>query len=650
MDILKPFKKVAKAVKDKMADYKQTLEDDEYLFKCKAELEKAAGEHERFRSLAGEWDELYHGTKSVAGQSNMSNRSDRGQTQDARQVVNIVRQLIEGGIDITVPVPSVDPIEEDDQGERKKMIEGQLLYMSQGTELQRINSENERITKKNSFSVYKVMFDPNHKSHKFRGKIKTTNPHPVNIIPQQGIYRLQDMDHLFHPENRTMSHILRKYKDEYNARTGRDLKEDMEDGSKEYNHLDDLSGMTHNTDTTGEKYSVIEKWYKDEDGDICLITWSGHVILRHIKKFFYKRDEQGEIIETEEVEVMQEVMGMDEQPTMEPQLVQVKCHVPTKYPFVIQYNIPREKSFVGTSDPEILKDQQEGIKKMLSIEEEKLIQGTTKIITKSGSGLKDKISNSVSQILETANPMADVQVVQMHTNENSYKELYQIYLQAAKDSLGITEASQGRAEGGDLSGKALEALASYTAGRMAVKQFEKNIAYTELYQLYYDFLLAYYDEKRPYRIEGKDNKHTFGYFDKGMLAKQDDAGDWFYPEFDIYIGIDTALPKDKRFIMESANGAGDRMDNIAYWTVMTSINFPNAEAILEREKEKEQQAQMQAEQDRMMAQQAQQTQIVNQPQAMDIEATLKQLSPEEREAFESASPEIQTKLIEQLQQ
>ena len=159
--------------------------------------------------------------------------------------------------------------------------------------------------------------------------------------------------------------------------------------------------------------------------------------------------------------------------------------------------------------------------------------------------------------------------------------------------MGVTEASQGRidtgAEGGkaDLSGRALEILAANTAGRLSVKAFEKNIAFTELYQLYYDFILAFYDDKRPYKVEGEDGKPLYGYFDKAKLIKQDDAGDWYYPEYDIQISIDSGLPKDKRFIMEAANGSGNRMDNIEYWQVMEAIGFPNASAILKKKQEKE---------------------------------------------------------------
>lgn len=611
MGIKSAVKKVIQTVTDKVEEYRDDKAEDKELMKCKSLLEKAMAEHQIFRSNAAAWDEQYNGThavgRNIGGNSFVSNRFQSDQSapnvtpKDARQVVNITGQLIEAQIDITVPEPAVEAIEGDDQGERQKMIEGKLCYMSKGADLMRINSENERIVKKNSICVYKVMYDPNHKEHKYIGLVKTSNPHPTNVIPQPGQYRVKDMDRMWHIENRTVDQICRMYGDQYKEDTGRELRDDIEDkGSREFNYLEDFSATQETTDKVQEKYSVIEQYYKDEDNDVGVYTWCGMVKIRKLDKFFYKRDEKGEVMYTEDVDIQvpaidpstgQPAMSPNGQPQVTTKTVQVECHVPKDFPFVIQYNIPKEKTYYGKSDPEIIFDQQEGIKKMLSIEEEKLIKGTTKIVTRKGSKLKDALNNATMQVVETDNPQADMIVVQMHTNEQSYKDLYQIYVQAAKDQLGVTDASQGHLGGADLSGKAIDSLAAYSQGRMGIKQFEKNIAYTELYRLWYDFVLAYYDEKRPYRTDGPENKPIFGYFDKGKLVKQDDAGDWYYPPFDIMIRTDSGLPKDKKFVVESANKAGDRMDNMEYWMVMDSVGFPNAGAILDREREKEQNAQ-----------------------------------------------------------
>jgi hypothetical protein len=595
MDLLKPIKSVTKKVKEYMDEAQKEQQNQAKLDKWKGTLTTALSNYETFRSNCSTWDTMYNGSKTVNSQAGyMSNKNDNTGTKDARQVINIVFQLIESQIDVTVPKPNVDAIEGDDDNDRKMMVEGMLSYMADSQKLERINSENERIVKKNSMCVYKVGYNPNAKSHKWIGKIETTNPHPGNIIPQPGVFRIKDMDYMFHIENRTIDQVCRTYGEEFRA--------ELESSTAEYKYLDTFGTGQNNTSDNKGWISVIECWYKDKDGDVCLLTWADETILKDEPKFFYKRDESGKLIEYDEIEVEQyQVPAVDEneQPILDENgmqqietksTIQVPVHVPKQFPFVIQYNIPKEKSFTGKADPDIISDQQEGIKKVISMEEEKLMKGTTKILTKKGSGLKNQINNATMQVIETDNPQIDLRTIELNTPSGALKDYYGLMLQAAKDCLGVTDASQGTlSDSQGLSGRAIEQLSANSQGRLSSKLFEKNIAYTELYNLYYDFALAFYDEPRPFRTEGNDNKAVYGYFDKSKLIKQDDAGEWYYPEFDIYITADQGLPRDKRFIMDSASQAlaKNAMDSIEYWTVMESIGYPNASAILKMEQSKQ---------------------------------------------------------------
>ncbi len=623
MDLLKPIKGAIKKVQQHQEQRTSERQAQEKLEQWKHRLSDAMSHHDTFRHMAAVWDSIYHGTKAVGpkiGKVYMSDRhTDGGQTNDARQVVNIALQLIESQIDISVPLPAVEAIEGDDDSERKQMIEGMLTYMASGTQLERIVSLNERIVRKNSMAYLKVCYNPDYATHKWRGRIETTNPHPTNIIPQPGVYKVEDMDYLFHIENRTIDYICREY--------GEEFREELEGENAEYGYLEQFSDSSNSNEEKG-RISVVEAWYKDNDGDVGVITWANDTLLRDIPKFFYKRDADGNIMEYEDIEIE----SADEFGNPVMQVVQVRCHVPKRFPFVIQYNIPREKSFYGKSDIDIIYDQQEAIKKVLSIEEEKLVKGTTKILVRKGSDIANKITNATLQILEVDDPVKDIKVVDIKTPDNSLENYYAIILQAAKDALGVTEASQGRAEGTSLSGKALEMLAQNTAGRLAPKIFEKNMAFTELYRLYYDFILAFYDERRPYRIEGKDSKAEYGYFDKSKLVKQDASGEWYYPEFDIYITTDTGLPKEKSFIMDFAVKAGNRMDNVQFWSTLESIGFPLASKFVEMEQQKQQMAE----------------QMAMQEQQQGIDQLISQLSPDEQQAFISAPPEEQQAIIQEL--
>lgn len=639
MDILKPFKAIREKVKAKVEEKQQEQQDQIKLQQWKEKLSTALTPHETFRAKCATNDSLYHGTKEIRAvgedslyMSSIYQDSDAGQTADARQVVNIVFQLIESQIDVNMPVPAVSPREEEDDGERRDMIEGKLTYMVENVEMRRMNTENERIAKKNGMAWFKVRFDPSFKAHSYVGRIDTKNPHPVNIITQPDVFRVSEMDYMFHLENRTLNHVCREY--------GEEFREILQDESPEYAWLDKFDSYEQTTTSSNKGIlSVVECWYKDKDGDVGVITWVRDTILRDQPKFFYKRDESGQIMEYEEIEV--EGVGM----------VQVRCHVPDRFPFIPLYNIPLEKSIRGKADPEIIFDQQEGIKKMLSIEEEKQVQGTTKIITRKGSGLAGKITNATMQVLETDEPSQDVVAIDLKTPSQGANDLYGIYLQAAKDALGVTEASQGRAESTTLSGRALEQLSAQTAGRMQTKKEEKDIAYTELFRLWYDFLLAYADDPVPYRGKGKDNKPVFGYWDKSKLVKQDAAGEWYYPEPDINIQAETAMMKDQRFVLDLMQNAGPRLDNVGYWMLAESIGIPNATAILDMEQKKAM-APPPTPPNTGGDMPVDPTAAVEQPQpaGMDPAAIIAQLPPEQQQIFNSLPPEQQQALIQQAMQ
>lgn len=603
------------------------------LSKWQSKLEDAMSDHHTFRAKCAVNDEQYNNSKSVGsnmGKPYMSDRNTCGLTKDARQVIGITYQLIESQIDITVPSPRVDELEEDD-ADRKQMIEGQLKHFSESDDIKVIVAENERICKKNSYAIMKVCYDPEYSGHTYMGKIKLVNPHPVNVVFQKNVYRIKDMRHLWHIENRDIDSACQEY--------GEEFRDALETDGAEYNYLEQFSASTSRESTSTGILSVVECWYKDEDNDVNVLTWANDVILAHKKKFFYKKDlikgngAYYEIVSREIYDENKNVIGTEQ--------IKVRAKVPKDFPFVQWFNVPKEKSSRGKADPEIIFDQQEAIKKVMSYEEERLLKGNTKIITRKGSGLANKINNSVTQILETENPTSDVFVIDMKTQDRSLKEYYQIMTQAAKDAIGVTDAGQGIIENNSqLSGRAIEQLSANSTGRLSSKIFQKHIAFSQLYRMCYDFMIAFYDDKRPYRYDN-ENKKVYGYFNKSDLVKQDSAGEWYYPDFDISITTDSGLPKDRRFLLDFINKAGNRIDNIQYWTMAESIGIPGSAKILDMlQNQQQQQIDMQQAQQGQAPQMPQQVpQQVPQQQPSQIDEILAELTPEELAAVE-ANPEL----------
>jgi len=691
-------KKIVKKIKGKQADVKEKKETNDKLLGWKRKLNEAMSSHSSFRAYSNLWDAQYHDAREDTKiKGFMSSRKELSSAEELDSNVNITMQLIEGTIDVAVPKPAVSAIESADGMENRKMIEGMLTYMSEGSNLQKMVSENERITKKNGMSILKVSFNPDYNGHTYRGRLETTNPHPINFIPQPNVIKIEDMDYCFQIENKTLDQVCRIYGEEFRSK--------LSNEGSEYGDLENFGEESKSK--TEDMVSVVECWYKDKDNEVSLLTWANEIIIRDLPKFYYPRDEAGNIedMETLDVEQAEPTQPTDsmpvsegQQPSQEPNqldgqtngeqpqnmpveppqtnTVTVERRVPKRFPFIAWYNIPKEKSFLGVSDCQIVKRQQDSIKRLITKEERKQNKGTTKIIVRKNSGLMSKLKDAESQILETDDPTGDLKAIDIKTPNNGAMELFNLQLQAAKDIVGVTEASQGRADSSTLSGKALETLSANTATRLNIKTNEKYIAFRELYQLYYDFLIAYYDDKVPYRVKSAA-EIEYGYFDKSLLLKKDIAGEYYYPDFDIYINADAGMAKDKNFMIQVADKALEQgaADAIDYWMIMDSLGIPMSSFILERAREriKQQQADAQAQQEQQnqlqqqseQAKQQAETQVQSQGQQPQEQAQgnvatqhtanpdelagiIAQLTPSEQKIFFSLTPSEQQKHLDSM--
>ena len=562
-------------------------------------LSNAVAYHGDFMRDMSEWNDLYQGTKEIATKNSKSNFiSNRKNTakrpKDADNVVNISYQIIESQIDTTIPMPRVDAYEEKQVG-KAKIPEGQLTELAQSAEMKIINSENERICKKNSMAYFKVSYDANFSRHSSLGKIVIDNPHPMNVIPQPNVYDIDAMDYIYHIENRTIDDIVREFGEKYR----KPLENEGEQWSNVDNFFLDMDNVKESGNTT-DKVSLVECWYKDNDGDICLITFVNDIILRFEPTIFIKddlvsvdsdnkpikREDTDEPVEeylreeilVEEVEEEFEE-GVEVQIPIKAETVYVEPHIIRRFPFIPWYNVREEKNFRGISDIYIIKDQQEAIKKILSIQQEKLIKGTTKIFVRKNSNILKQVTDAVGQIIETDNPLQDINVVDLKTQDNAYLTFYNLMQSAAQTSTGVSEIYTGNIGNTELSGAAIDKLSSNTSQRLQPKRLEKEIAYIQLYNLVYEFMIAFYDDKIPYRYEGDTGK-KYGYFDKSKMMSKDITGQYYYP--DMYITVDSGVSKDRPFILQFIQQAGDRLDNIDYWTLAEKSGIPGASEVKQR--------------------------------------------------------------------
>jgi predicted nucleic acid-binding Zn-ribbon protein len=658
---MKFFKKLKKLGGEIMDQF--TPEDNRKLRKWKTKLESSITNYNT--SIMDEREQIYLGTRQVDGNVN----SRQAPTKKANNIYNVVFEMIESQVNSTIPQPAVKSKRAGFE-EQARMVEDSISNDLKEIGIEEINDINERITPIQGFSVITVDWDPDFKHHLYRGELKVTSKHPKQLIPQPGIYHIQKMDYFFILSSVTKEYIKRRY----------GIERDLDTDDEQYPEINSAIGAGKQN-TEGEKVTEIVCWYKDEDGDIGKFVWTNDTVLEDLPKFYYRRLERcvkcGQV-KTDDVcqqcgskrfkEQVEEVETIDRDipladGTVIPTGTQVPFFMPTRYPVVIRKNVPKNFAFEGQSDVDTIRDQQDSIKKVGSKMEEKVLKGGVLVIVPEE--VKTEITNETYQVIRANAAQAQM----IHTKELTApidKDMAYIeqQRQVTQWMLGITNSFQGQEDTSAKSGVAKQIQVQQASGRMRSKEFQKQAAFKELFEIMFEFKLAFYDELRPYLAKGPDGNDLFGEFDKYQFLLRDAAGEYFYnTDFMFSADAGAGIPKDPIFQYNQAKEslASGAIDKLQYWMIMETLNFPLASEIKSQIEE-----QMKAEQEaaRMQQQQAQEQEMINQEQQAQAEAQaqevqaqgqphpfdqlLAQLPKHEQDAFRKMEPEQQKAIMEQM--
>jgi hypothetical protein len=635
MDILKPFKVAGKAVKNIVDTVKDSVEeaaidvdqqDTLHYWQDKLEISKASYPLD----LMDEREYLYLGARGVDANIN----SRQTPTKMANMVYNIGYEFIETEVDPTVPQPSVKS-KRPEFSWLATMIEDSLSNDIAELGIERINDFNERITPVQGLSIIEVAWNPDYKHKLHRGEIQLIHRHPKQLIPQQGVYKLQDMDYFFVLESMTKDQVMREHG------------KNVDYATEEYQDVVNLSGLENSFNNENEKVTKITCWYKDDDDDISKFSWVESTVLEDLPKFFCRRLDRckkcesikdmehfevtGECancgstkfestIEKEEVLAAPIRIGSGE--VLMPGEV-LPYFVPTRYPFSIRINVPKNFSFEGQSDIDVIRDQQDTIKKAATKAEEKIIKGGS-VITLAEDQV-DQITDQTYQIIRmTPTQKASFGVENLQADIGPELMWIQDSYKKAQSMLGITDSFQGKEDPTAKSGVAKQIQVQQASGRMQSKQKNKYEAFKELFEIMWEFKLAFYDELRPYLPKDQEGKNMLQVFDKYAFVLRDAEGKLYY-NTDFVFSADSSqgLPKDKIFIFNQAKemSAAGLIDPIQFWGIMEQIGFPNAKLIKKQlEERQQQQMQMQQQQAAMNEQNAMmQAEQDNQPGTFDEE-------------------------------
>jgi len=522
------------------------------------------------------WESVYNAGRdfqNVEDELTNSNRSPR-------TIINFPRMITESLVSLDVPDPDFKAIAQDDE-ESVEILKNYVMYVVRSAQpsLEEINLHNERRVMKFGGAFHKIHWNNNVKKAGYVGEIEISMPHPKDIIPNHGATSIDDMEHYHHPNNRTANYIIRKWP--------HITKEVLENKAQLFHEYDEMSGsqrITVSDQDAGDqemglaKYTIVETSYRDEEGDICKLWWSGDLVISHLPKFFHRRIE-GEIANTEEYE------GKE-----------VDYYVPKSWDLIYQPFIPRDKSFWGISIMEDIHDINEAIKKAVYQHEEQHLKGTKKILVDS-TETKIAIESSISSVIQVKDPNQSVREIDLNANIdgvawiNQLKEWMQLLTGATNSALGVRDQ-------GVTSGRQAQVYVEQANFKVALKTAYKASAYKRIYRTIADFALAFVDETRPFRIKGEplqdpnadpsmpQPKAQYGKFDRLAMLK-DMSGNYIYPDFDIEINAESGFMKSRSEVFNTlSNLAGQgrfepNPGNLTFLKLLNKLGVPDLQGVID---------------------------------------------------------------------
>ena len=601
-----------KKIMDKAVTSLTNPEQTKKLNKWKNKLEKARIAYASNLTDIERWDDLYNGTRKVQGNPN----SGRNASKLAINVRNISYEFVESQVDSSVPSPRVIPIHEEDEA-AAKVIEAFLTNEMLKLHIDTFNDQDERTTFIQGGDFFHIEWDSSKNTHTTHGDIALSLRHPRQVIPQPGVMDLEKMDYIFILHNMSKQFIKKKY--------GIDVESasvDTEFTHQEPNaYLDDIA-------------TVVQAYYRNKNGGIGLFIWCDDYVLEDMEDYQkrklmvcakcgkpktgdqcecgskkFKEEEQDYETITEDIITFSEVIpatyeeevpimdlegnpAMDEfgmpMMTVEQRNTKIPYYKPNVLPIVLRKNVSKYNSLLGSSDVDVIKDQQDAINKTLSKAEEKVI--TSGSFLKIAKGLEVELSDREYKVIRCDQSNFNmIGVENAQANIAQDLELAQLNYQYAQSSLGITDAYQGKYDASARSGSAKQYSINQAAGRLESKRVMKNAAYAELYEMMFKFALAYSDTPMPISGERNDGSKEYQQFDRYMFLKKDDAGEYYWndefkfdtdPTSTIMTNREAMWQQIDLKLQSGAFGAvGDLQTSLLYWTLMEKNGYPNAKTV-----------------------------------------------------------------------
>ena len=554
---------------------------------------------------------------------------------DASLVRNITYELVESQITGYIPTAKVDPRMSSDKNlKNAEAIEklGEMTMNRIGIES--LNDIDERYTYIYGGSIFLVEWDESIVSHNTVGDVKLTVISPRNFVPQPNIYHIQDMEYCFVTFSTTKEALMRKYgvsiteaEDAVHEEGGDEDTATLyvcyykDDEGKVCEYV--WSGETKLSDVSDfyarkrrictkcgkreglcqcekPKFKLESEDYEELDHDIII---DGEIAIPAESEMI--RDG---VVVTEDVEAP--AMGVNGMPQFDvdaagnmiplmttqqiPKMERTKLpyYRPKRLPIVIRKNTSQEDTLLGQSDCEFIRPQQQAINKVESRIMEKLMRsGVTPVVPEDAN---IAINNSIFGRVIKLKPGETVhQYGTIDTTPDISKDIAEAerLYDHAKRILGISDSYQGQYDSSAQSGVAKQMQINQASGRLESKRRMKNSAYAEIYEVIFQYYLAYADEPRPISYKDALGKVQNIDFNRYAFIERDEAGEYYYSD-EYLFGADTASDREQfkqyhweqslnLFKMGAFGDPATVQARVTYWRNLERSGYPYARAMVE---------------------------------------------------------------------
>lgn len=612
----------------------------------KGRFETAKALYGDTRSTLKELQGYYDGTRTMRSDPNTGAEVSKVATN----VRNIVYELVESEVDTSIPMPKVRAIHPEDE-ELAQKIEHLLENKVKMCNLTNLNDLMERNVPILGGDYFHVQWDTSAGLHSQVGDVKVTEVHPKKLIPQPGVVNFDDMDYFFIQEVMTKKTVKKVY--------GVDVTDASNDDTE-------IAGGIEDATTNDDLVTVNTAYYRNDDHGVGVYTWCDRFELLDMEDFEARhldrcikcgtvmidgkcpncggtkskkstedyeelvdaievrsdfRDEENNPInmqvdpyEDQELGVLDEngqpVLDEGGQPVTEIKKTKKKIpyYKPNCYPVVLRKNITANDRLLGGSDTEAIIDQQDTIKKLGTKINEKLLKGGSYVTLPRG--VKVETNDKELKIIRVsnANEASLINVINVQPNVSNDETFLSMNYDWAKNTLGITDAYQGKFQASETSGTARQYAINQAAGRLESKRVMKNQAYAKLYEIMFKFWLAYADQTQQITSQQADGTQTYDEIDRHEFLRLDAAGEFYWDDEFIFDTDPTStLMMNREALWSQADqklqsGAFGQIGELetmqTYWTFMKASGYPNAGMALDAVKQrmKEQQEQLQTQQ------------------------------------------------------